>query len=61
MCGWYQSSSSIPRSHGYNHEYAFVTPLKMLIMIDTVKSKVIFMALNLLLKIEDISLTHKWM
>lgn len=47
MCGCYQSSSSIPRSHGYNHEYAFVTPLKMLIMIDTVKSKVIFMALNL--------------
>ena len=43
----YQSSNSTPRSHGCDHEWAFVTPLKKLIMIDTIKSKIILLAVDL--------------
>ena len=46
----YQSSYSTPRSHGCDHEWAFVTPLKELIMIDTIKSKIIILAVDLQLK-----------
>lgn len=49
----YQSSNSVPRTHGCDHEEAFVTPLKMLMMIDTIKSKVILMAVDLQLKTTD--------
>lgn len=56
----YQSTKCIPRSHGCNHEYAFVTPLKMLIRTDTIKSKVSLVAVDLSLKVED-SLTLTWM
>ena len=47
---WCQSSNSIPRSHGCGHEWASVTPLKKLIMIDTIKSEIILLAVDLQLK-----------
>lgn len=45
----HQRSNSTPRSHGCDHECASVTPLK-LIMIDTIKSKIILLAVDLKLK-----------
>lgn len=42
----HQHSNSMPRSHGCDHECASVTPLK-LITIDTIKSKIILLAVDL--------------